>query len=153
MGRGQMAGIICAFTLRSFWLSYLTAFSHLNAIDKDSHGDYLVTARYTDAVYKVSGQDGHIIWSLGGTTSSFRLDGFNFSRPHDARFLSRSATSETTTLLGNGGCEESKTSDVSSALIIHLDTSSEDWVATVEKRWTRYQSSFPSKTSDLEALS
>lgn len=140
-----MAGITCASALRSFRRPHLTVFSHLNAIDKDNRGDYLVTARYTDAVYKVSGQDGHIIWSLGGTTSSFRLDGFNFSRPHDARFVSRNATSETITLLDNGGCEESQTSDVSSALIIHLDTSSEDWVATVEKRWTRYQSSFTIK--------
>lgn len=136
-----MGGITCTSTSRSFQAPTSTSnlCSHLNAIDKDDQGDYLVTARYTDAVYKVSGQDGHIIWSLGGTTSSFRLDGFNFSRPHDARFLSRNnATSETITLLDNGGCEESKTSDVSSALIIHLDTSSDDeWVATVEKRWTR----------------
>lgn len=96
----------------------------------------MITARYTDAVYKISGRDGHIMWSLGGTTSSFKLESFNFSRPHDARFVSSDATSETITLLDNGGCEESKTSDVSSALVIRLDKSS--WVATVQKRWTRY---------------
>ncbi|KAK4505517.1 hypothetical protein PRZ48_003480 [Zasmidium cellare] len=103
---------------------------HLNAIDKNHEGDYMITARYTDAVYKISGKDGHIMWSLGGATSSFVMDAFNFTRPHDGRFLSSDATSETITLLDNGGCEESISAETSSALIIHLDKSSEPWTAT-----------------------
>ena len=88
--------------------------------------------------YKVSAKDGHVIWSLGVTTSSFQLQDFNFSRPHDARFLQSGGDFETITLLDNGGCEESKSSDVSSALIIDLDMSAVPWTAKVQKRWTRY---------------
>ncbi|EME38173.1 hypothetical protein DOTSEDRAFT_57685 [Dothistroma septosporum NZE10] len=125
---------------------------HLNAIDKSPEGDYLVTARYTDAVYKVSGKDGHIMWSLGGTTSSFQLQDFNFSRPHDARFVSTGETTQTITLLDNGGCEESKTSDVSSALIIDLDMSSEPWTAKVQKRWTRPDNGRSDKRGNFQLL-
>lgn len=112
-------------------------YSHLNAIDKNAEGDYLVTARYTDAVYKVSGKDGRILWTLGGVSSTFKLEGFNFSRPHDARFLSSDATSETITMLDNAGDEQSQIADFSSALIVDLDKSTTPWTARVRTRWIR----------------
>lgn len=40
-----------------------------------------------DAIYRISGRDGSIVWQLGGKSSSLHLQGFNFSRQHDARFL------------------------------------------------------------------
>lgn len=64
---------------------------HINSVDKDSSGDYLISARDAAALYKISGKTGEILWKLGGlpglTTSNFELQGFNFSFQHHARFL------------------------------------------------------------------
>jgi len=52
--------------------------SHINAVDKDSHGDYLVSSRHTSTIFKIAGLSspsgttpGTIIWRLGGKKSSF----------------------------------------------------------------------------------
>ncbi|KAI5457458.1 arylsulfotransferase [Mariannaea sp. PMI_226] len=64
---------------------------HLNSIDKDDEGNYLISARHTSAIYKLSGKDGSIIWQLGGKRSTFKLPTeLKFSHQHDARFLNRS---------------------------------------------------------------
>lgn len=73
-------------------LTTITPSSHLNTVDRDANGDFLVTARHTDAIYKVSRRTGAILWQLGGVGSSFELQGFNFSRQHDARFVDANGT-------------------------------------------------------------
>jgi hypothetical protein len=61
---------------------------HINAIEKDANGDYLVSARVMDCVYKISGQDGHIIWRLNGKQSDFQVDDAAiFAFQHDARWV------------------------------------------------------------------
>jgi len=64
---------------------------HINSVDKDENGDYLLSARDAASVYKISGETGEVIWKLGGlpgiTTSDFELQGFNFSFQHHARYL------------------------------------------------------------------
>ena len=40
-------------------------FFHMNSVDKNADGDYLISARYTNAIYKISGKDGSIIWRFG----------------------------------------------------------------------------------------
>ena len=82
------------------------------------------------------------MWTLNGIASSFKLEGFNFSRPHDARFVSSDETTETITLLDNAGDEQTQIADFSSALIIDLDKST--WTARVRTRWVRYVSPFHS---------
>ena len=42
---------------------------HCNAIDRFENGDYLVSCRHTDALYKISRESGSILWRLGGTRS------------------------------------------------------------------------------------
>lgn len=62
----------------------LSAIRHINSVDKSPEGDYMISARYTNAIYKISGKDGRLIWTLGGPNSSFTLEeNFNFSRQHD----------------------------------------------------------------------
>ena len=62
---------------------------HINSLEKTAFGHYLVSMRHTNTIYLISGLDGHIVWRLGGRTSSFmHLDGLNFSAQHDARILS-----------------------------------------------------------------
>ncbi|KAF7305539.1 hypothetical protein HMN09_00806800 [Mycena chlorophos] len=44
---------------------------HINSVDKDTDGHYLVSGRHTWTLYKVNATDGNIIWRLGGNNSSF----------------------------------------------------------------------------------
>lgn len=44
---------------------------HINSVDQNAEGDYLVSSRHTSTVFKLSGQDGHVIWRLGGSMSDF----------------------------------------------------------------------------------
>ncbi|MCJ1283112.1 hypothetical protein MMC26_002439 [Xylographa opegraphella] len=76
-------------------------FFHINAIDKDENGDYLVSSRHTSTIFKIAGNKntegmapGTIIWRLGGKRSSFPVmdstvpgtPNLNFSFQHHARF-------------------------------------------------------------------
>ena len=59
---------------------------HVNAIDVDTDGNLLVSARNTHAVYKLNRRTGHIMWRLGGKRSDFALGrGVRFAWQHDAR--------------------------------------------------------------------
>ncbi|EMD00645.1 hypothetical protein BAUCODRAFT_50297, partial [Baudoinia panamericana UAMH 10762] len=63
---------------------------HINSIDKDELGNYLISVRYTHSILYIDGVTGDIIWSLGGKSNDFMdvSDGFaiNFAWQHDARF-------------------------------------------------------------------
>ncbi|KAJ7074662.1 ASST-domain-containing protein [Mycena amicta] len=64
---------------------------HINSIEKDSHGNYLISARHTWTVYNIDGRDGQILWRLGGKNSSFTVTGNDtadaqFHWQHDARW-------------------------------------------------------------------
>lgn len=65
----------------------------MSSIDRFPSGDFLISARHTDAIYKISRATGSILWQLGGVNSSFKLEGFNFSGQHDARVIQENATS------------------------------------------------------------
>jgi hypothetical protein len=60
---------------------------HFNSIDTDGNGDLILSARHTDAVYKVSRETGDIVWTLGGVASDFTLpEEAVFRRQHDAQW-------------------------------------------------------------------
>lgn len=54
---------------------------HGNSVDKNEEGDYLLSSRFTNTIFKISSRDSSIIWRLGGRFSSFTQD-FDFSRQH-----------------------------------------------------------------------
>ncbi|KAI9049977.1 hypothetical protein LZ554_006123 [Drepanopeziza brunnea f. sp. 'monogermtubi'] len=62
---------------------------HINSIDKDDLGNYLISARHTHALYYISAT-GDILWTLGGRHSDFTdLSGgyaSNFKWQHHARW-------------------------------------------------------------------
>ena len=59
---------------------------HLNSIALDASGDFLLSARNTSAIYKVSRATGHVVWRLGGKRSTFTFaPGARFALQHDAR--------------------------------------------------------------------
>ena len=94
---------------------------HINSIDKNEDGDYLVSARHTCAVYKISGKDGHVIWRLNGARSDFRLLDFGFSFQHDARWVSDNEHETIITIFDNGSNGFNQTQPHSSGIIVRLD--------------------------------
>lgn len=96
--------------------------SHLNSIDKDDHGNYLVSARATDTIYLVNSQ-GSILWRLGGQNSSFQQD-FTFSRQHNARFRKQTKAHMVISFFDNAADDSGNwepTADSSSLVIVGLD--------------------------------
>lgn len=65
---------------------------HINSVDKDSQGNFLVSLRHLHAIVYVSGSTHEIIWALGGNSEDFQdiSDGeaTYFSWQHDARWVS-----------------------------------------------------------------
>lgn len=83
--------------------------AHINSVDKNFAGDYLISIRHTSTVYKISGKDGSVMWRLGGCAgmSDFEMeDGVAFHWQHHARF---------------------RYSNGSHSVISLFDNASEDW--------------------------
>ncbi len=59
---------------------------HLNSIDVDADGNLLISARVTNAAYKIDRQTGEVMWRLGGNRSDFEMGpGTETRYQHDAR--------------------------------------------------------------------
>jgi Arylsulfotransferase (ASST) len=59
---------------------------HANAVELDSDGTLLLSARNTSAVYKIDRSTGQILWRLGGRRNQFQLgEGVSFGLQHDIR--------------------------------------------------------------------
>ena len=99
----------------------------------------MVSARFTDTIYKISGVDGKILWRLGGIASDFQLlDGFNFSSQHHARWHSQNETHTIVSFFNNAADDESAkdpTSTISAGFLVALDTTA--MTARVVTRWDR----------------
>jgi hypothetical protein len=62
---------------------------HVNSVDVDRDGNYVLSARNTWAAYKVDRLRGAVIWRLGGKHSSFKLaNGLYWAFQHDVRIRS-----------------------------------------------------------------
>ncbi|KGB75134.2 hypothetical protein CNBG_0972 [Cryptococcus deuterogattii R265] len=61
---------------------------HINSVEKDLEGNYLVSSRHCHAVYQISAATGEILWTINGRNSSFTMgEGSTFEWQHDARWL------------------------------------------------------------------
>lgn len=96
-------------------------FFHINSIDKDANGDYLISSRYMCAVACISHEDGRVLWQLGGDANSFEdlSEGAvtNMTWNHHAAWYENT----TLTLFDNGSSGKIKTADYSRGLMIDLD--------------------------------
>lgn len=106
---------------------------HINSIDKNDAGDYLVSARHTSAIYKISGKDGHIEWRLNGAKSDFRLVDCHFSFQHDARWISDNDDETMISIFDNGSNGFNQTQPWSSALVVRINH--QDKTARVVRRY------------------
>jgi len=63
---------------------------HINSVQKDDLGNYLVSARFTSSITYINGRTGEIIWVLGGKRNSFtdlsNGQATNMQYQHLARF-------------------------------------------------------------------
>jgi arylsulfotransferase ASST len=59
---------------------------HVNSVEKEPNGDYLISARNTSAIYELDGKTGAVLWRLGGKKTDFAMGtGTTFWWQHDAR--------------------------------------------------------------------
>ncbi|RAK75870.1 arylsulfotransferase family protein [Aspergillus fijiensis CBS 313.89] len=104
-------------------------FIHINSVDKDREGNYLVSSRHLSTIFKVNGTDGRILWRLSySNPSTFTLPtGFAFGFQHHARWHAQSATKETATKETISFFDNSNAgtglvyNNVSRALVVELD--------------------------------
>lgn len=111
-------------------------FLHVNSIDKNEAGDYLLSARFTNTIYLISGEDGEIIWRLGGKYSDFEQD-FTFSKQHHAHFVESDGNRTVISFLNNASDENEAEEETSSALFVELDTSVDPMQAREIRRHNR----------------
>lgn len=126
-----------------------TDWLHVNSIDKNKNGDFLMSARRTDTIYFISGDDGRIIWRLGGKRNDFQKD-FEFSRQHDARFISVNDTHMVLSLLNNGAGDWVTNEPKSSAMYVELDTTA--MTARLLNRYNRPDGGSTNKRGNMQTL-
>ncbi len=104
-------------------LSAATAWDwfHINSVDRFEDGDYLISSRHTSCIYKINQTNGDIIWKLGGRTSTFDIQGFNFSFQHDARVRAESNTSVLMSFFDNASNGFNQSRLQSSGKMVELD--------------------------------
>ena len=97
---------------------------HINSVDLDRGGNFLVSARNTHTIYEIDRRTGRIVWRLGGKRSDFTLGKDpRFAWQHDARRLPNGNLS----LFDNSAGPQVRKQ--SRGLILHLDL--EQHTATV----------------------
>ncbi|ODM14714.1 hypothetical protein SI65_09903 [Aspergillus cristatus] len=100
-----------------------TAFDyyHINSVDKDAQGNYLISARHAHSVSYIDGSTGAVLWMLGGKANDFTdlSDGTatDFRWQHDARWRDNT----TLTLFDNTAHSNEDPEASSRGMRIHLD--------------------------------
>jgi hypothetical protein len=119
---------------------------HINSIEKDKNGDYLVSARVMDCLYKISGDDGSIVWRLHGKQSDFEVpDEANFAYQHDARWLNDDMTR--LTIFDNG-----PTATVGYSRGLLMGVNYDDMKVTVIQEFTNQAKTFAQFEGSLQAI-
>jgi hypothetical protein len=90
---------------------------HINSIEVEPNGNFLVSARNTHTVYEIDRKTKKVLWRLGGKKSDFKLGaGVSFAWQHDAR---RQADG-TITIFDNGAAPPVE--KFSRVLVVRADT-------------------------------
>lgn len=76
-------------------------FFHINSIDKDETGNFLISSRYANCLAYVDGRSGTVLWRLGGANNSFTdlspsQSATNITWQHHARFQPLPSSSNST---------------------------------------------------------
>ena len=72
---------------------------HVNSVEEEPDGNFLISARNTSAVYELNRKTGDVLWRLGGKKSDFTMGpGTTFWWQHDARRRATARSRSTTTV-------------------------------------------------------
>lgn len=125
---------------------------HINSIDKDSRGNYLVSLRHLHILIYVNGRSGEIIWTLGNQAGDFNdLSGggaTSFRWQHDARWISEEEG--IISLFNNGIAHDHNDATHSEGLIIQLDFN--NWTATLQQSYTSLNSVGSPSQGDVQLM-
>ncbi|TKX22749.1 hypothetical protein C1H76_5066 [Elsinoe australis] len=98
---------------------------HINSVQKDRKGNYLVSTRHMHAIYYISGHTGNVIWQVGGKKNMFKdlSDGYatDFSWQHHARWVDDDMTKVSFFDNRNTGWHHDERQPISRGAIISLD--------------------------------
>jgi hypothetical protein len=120
---------------------------HINSVDKMSSGDYVISARHTSTIYRVSNLTGEIVWRIAGAPRSgdyTHVDGANFSFQHDARIVQDSENMTTLSVLDNAA-------NLPGQNTANRHTSGKILQLNHRDRTVRLLKSYPSPRSDLSS--
>ncbi|KAJ5114055.1 hypothetical protein N7456_002589 [Penicillium angulare] len=102
---------------------------HINSIDKDKHGNFLISSRYTNSLAYLNGSTGNVLWQIGGKNNSFKDlsagAATNITWQHHARFQPQYDISNTTkaiSVFDNGSRGKESPQNPSRGLFINIDT-------------------------------
>lgn len=100
-------------------------FFHVNSVEKDHHGNYLLSARHMHSLYYVSGVNGQVIWTLGGKRNDFKDlsegNATNFAYQHHARWVDANLTKISFFDDGNWAFK-TLTHNVTRGVLVEIDT-------------------------------
>ncbi|GAA5979076.1 hypothetical protein JCM11641_004965 [Rhodosporidiobolus odoratus] len=104
---------------------------HINTVNKFDNGNYLISLRGPSALYYISGENGDILWRLGGKYTNFTM-GTNatFWYQHDARLCPGDSIDNTTfrlSIFDNAAGGGAPAETMARAIVLELDT--EAWTA------------------------
>ena len=101
-------------------------FIHCNSIDKNAEGDYFLSCRHSNTIYKISHKDGSILWRFGGFMSDFDQGDLVFGRQHNIRVRGENSTHTIISFLDNAKGQDAAppSHDFSRGLLIALDEKS-----------------------------
>jgi hypothetical protein len=109
---------------------------HMNSIDKDSKGNYLISLRHLHALVYVERITGEILWTIGNHAGDFedlsQGEATGFQWQHDARWISED--DGLISLFDNGIAHKHRDAAYSQGLIIQLDF--DDWTAALLQEYT-----------------
>lgn len=127
-------------------------FIHCNSVDKTADGDYLLSCRHSNTIYKISHRDGSILWRFGGFMSDFAQGDLVFGRQHNIRIREENGTHTIISFLDNAIGQDSAppSHDFSRGLLIALDE--KNMKSTVLKEIAHPDLNYASRRGNYQAL-
>ncbi|KAJ5295467.1 hypothetical protein PENANT_c001G01719 [Penicillium antarcticum] len=125
-------------------------YCHINSVDKDDQGRYLVSMRHLHTIACIDGTTGEVSWSLGGKRNDFTdaSDGAatDFAWQHDARWRGPNRLS----LFDNAAYTNDHPDAVSRGMIVDLDMNAQQ--ATLAQSYNHPQGMMAVSQGNLQVL-
>ncbi|KAJ5673234.1 hypothetical protein N7507_002361 [Penicillium longicatenatum] len=125
---------------------------HINSIDKDEKGNFLISSRYLNCLAYIDGVTGDVIWKLGGKENSLTDlsagAATNISWQHHARFQPQydTKTTKAISIFDNSSRGKGAPENTSRGLIVDIDETNMT-VAVRAQYWNQFPISSQSQGS------